>query len=262
MTPEEVGERLVALLAADDADAGDGAAGVSGGGPATRAPSWTCRPPAGGTAVRAARDRRRAGLRLLRLALRRRRAGRRASRSSPTCGPRSRRHGVLLRTRVPRDAPGRRRRSSTSSPAPPGTSGRRYEMFGIDFAGHPDLRAAAAAARVRGPPAAQGVRAGLPGGQGRGRARRSRASPRRAASGADAPARRPDPGEWGPRRTLAGEGRRARERPERRPGAGRERRRDREADREPTERREALMPLWLELPSGWSPWSSRSSPCR
>jgi NADH-quinone oxidoreductase subunit C len=33
MTPEEVGERLVALLTADNAEPGDITAGVSGGGP-------------------------------------------------------------------------------------------------------------------------------------------------------------------------------------------------------------------------------------
>ena len=79
-------------------------------------------------------------------------------------------------------------------------------MFGIDFAGHGELRAAAAAAGVRGPPAAQGVRARLPGGEavagreGAGRVRgRRRRRPIR-------PPGVPAPGEWGPTPTPAGAG--------------------------------------------------------
>ena len=77
-----------------------------------------------------------------------------------------------------------------------------HEMFGIDFARHPRPVAAAAAARVRGPPAAQGVRAGVPGGEavagregaGGVRGRRGRSGPPIRPPGV------PDPNEWGPAR--------------------------------------------------------------
>ena len=74
------------------------------------------------------------------------------------------RHGVLLRTRLPRaDAT-----VASVVDVYPGAAWHEretHEMFGIDFAGHGELRAAAAAAGVRGSPAAQGVRARFPGGQ-------------------------------------------------------------------------------------------------
>ena len=60
----------------------------------------------------------------------------------------SRRYGVLLRTRVPRDAP-----SLTSIidiyPGAGWSERETYEMFDIDFVGHPGSRAVAAATGIR-----------------------------------------------------------------------------------------------------------------
>ena len=91
-----------------------------------------------------------------------------------------------------------------------------HEMFGIEFAGHGELDDAAAPRRLRGPPAAQGLRAGLAGRQavagcqGAGRVRRRRG----AEPPTYPPARRPRP------RRVAASPRRRRSRRRTEPGLG------------------------------------------
>ena len=219
MTPEEVGERMVALLAND---AGAGPAVAEGGGALPRAagllprvprllPRCTAATPACWLECRVAAGpragrRRRAGGALAGRGLRRPATTASWAATSSTGSPPStswptastvvahlwstrRRHGVLLRTRVPRATP-----TVTSV----------VDLFpgrGLARAGDardvrhrlrrpPGADAAAAAARVRGASAAQGVRARLPGGEAvAGREGAGRVRGRRRPARADAPAR-------------------------------------------------------------------------
>ncbi len=108
------------------------------------------------------------------------------------------RHGVLLRTVVPRD----RRRARESGP---GLSRRGLARAGdVRDVRHrlrrpPRPEEAAAAARVRGQPAAQGVRAGRPGREGvAGREGAGGERERRTEPPQIRPPGVPDPNEWGP----------------------------------------------------------------
>jgi NADH-quinone oxidoreductase subunit C len=138
MTPEEVGERLLALLAADNPDAGDVTAGVSGGGPGHQRAVVDVPAARWWAAVGAARDPGALGcdffdwltavddldegfLVVAHLWSSRRK------------------HGVLLRARVPRENPA----IESVVDLFPGAAWHEretYEMFGITFARHPNLR--------------------------------------------------------------------------------------------------------------------------
>src|ERR671920_377590 len=145
MTPEEVGERLLALLAADNPDAGDVTAGVSGGGPGhgravvdVPAARWWA-------AVGAARDPGALGCDFFDWLSAVDELDEGLTVVAHLWSSR-RRHGLLLRARLARagdvrDVRHHLRPASGSAPV-------------------------AAAARFRGQPAAQGVCAGLPGRQG------------------------------------------------------------------------------------------------
>ena len=77
--------------------------------------------------------------------------------------PTSTRHvGVTLKADVPDDDLRRRRRGSPVYPGADWHEREAWEMFGIDFDGHPDLRHLYLPVRVRGPPAAQGLPAARP----------------------------------------------------------------------------------------------------
>jgi NADH-quinone oxidoreductase subunit C len=138
MTPEEVGERLVALLTADSTETGDVVAGVSGGGPGHEravvdvpvARWWA----AAGAALDpgalgcdffdwlSAVDELDEGFTVV-----------------AHLWSTRRKHGVLLRTRLPREAPV----VETLTDLYPGAAWHEretHEMFGIGFARHPDLR--------------------------------------------------------------------------------------------------------------------------
>ena len=140
------------------------------------------------------------GLRLLRLALRRRRAGRAASTIVAHLWSTPRRHGVLLRTRVPR---GRRRASPSIVDVFPGAAWHEretHEMFGVDFAGHPGLTPLLLPPEFEGHPLrkefvlAARVAKPWPGAKEPGESRhggRPSGPPMR-------PPGVPDPGEWGP----------------------------------------------------------------
>jgi NADH:ubiquinone oxidoreductase subunit C len=138
MTPEEVGERLVAVLA-DDSDAAAGVvAGVSGGGPGHERAAVDVPPARWWAAIRAARDP-----------------------GALACDffdwlsavdeldegftvvvhlwSTRRKHGILIRCRVPRDNPV----VESVVDLFPGAAWHEretFEMFGITFARHPDLR--------------------------------------------------------------------------------------------------------------------------
>ena len=138
MTPEEVGERLVALLSADSPEAGDVVAGVSGGGPGHERAVVDVPAARWWAAVGAARDP-----------------------GALACDffdwlsavdeldegftvvahlwSSRRRHGLLLRARVPRANPV----IESVVDLFPGAAWHEretFEMFGITFARHPDLR--------------------------------------------------------------------------------------------------------------------------
>ena len=138
MTPEEVGERMVALLADDNADGGPVVAGSSGGGPGHERAVIDVPVARWGAAIRAARDP-----------------------DTLACDffdwlsavdeldegftvvthlwSTRHKHGVLIRCRVPRINPV----VESVVDLFPGAAWHEretFEMFGITFAGHPDLR--------------------------------------------------------------------------------------------------------------------------
>lgn len=138
MTPEEVGERLVALLADDNADAGEITAGVSGGG-AGHARAVVDVPVARWwAAIGAARDPGALGCDFFDWlsAVDELEDG---FRVVAHLWSSRRKHGVLIRARVPRDNP----TVESVIDLFPGAAWHEretYEMFGIAFARHPDLR--------------------------------------------------------------------------------------------------------------------------
>jgi NADH-quinone oxidoreductase subunit C len=135
MTPEQIGARLVALV--------DGAqAGVSGGGPVHQRATVDVPAPAWVAALKAARDDPELALNYFDW----------LSAVDEADGPdagsfrivthlwsTSARHGVLLRTLVPADAPV----VASVVELYPGAAWHEretYEMFGVEFTGHPDLK--------------------------------------------------------------------------------------------------------------------------
>jgi len=206
MTPEEVGERMTALLASDDPEAGVVTAGVSGGGPGHERAVVDVPPARWWEAVGAARDpgalgcdffdwlsavdELEQGYRLV--------AHLWSSR---------RKHGLLLRALVRRENPV----VESVVDLFPGAAWHEretYEMFGIVFARHPDLRPLLLPPEFEGHPLrkefvlASRVAKPWPGakepGESEGGGPAKRAPMR--------PPGVPDPKEWGPKASAAGEG--------------------------------------------------------
>jgi len=138
MTPEEVGERMTALLATDDPEAGEVTAGVSGGGPGHERAVVDVPVARWWEAVAAAREPGALGCDFFDWL---------SAVDELDDGfmvvahlwSSRRRHGLLLRARVPRQEPVV---ESVVDLFPGATWHERetYEMFGISFARHPDLR--------------------------------------------------------------------------------------------------------------------------
>jgi len=138
MTPEEVGERMTALLATDDPEAGEVTAGVSGGGPGHERAVVDVPVARWWEAVAAAREPGALGCDFFDWL---------SAVDELDDGfmvvahlwSSRRRHGLLLRARVPRQEPVV---ESVVDLFPGATWHERetYEMFGITFARHPDLR--------------------------------------------------------------------------------------------------------------------------
>ncbi|BCB86684.1 NADH-quinone oxidoreductase subunit C [Phytohabitans suffuscus] len=198
MTPDEVGARLVEVLGADVT------ASVSGGQSYARA-TVDVPPPSWGAALRAARDDAALAFDFFDW----------LSAVDEFDGgfsvvahlwSTSRRHGVLVRTRVPRDAPA----VESVVGVYPGAAWHEretHEMFGIDFPGHGELRPLLLAPEFEGHPlrkefvlasrvAKPWPGAKEPGESGHGGGKRA---PMR-------PPGVPAPGEWGPGPTSAAEG--------------------------------------------------------
>jgi NADH-quinone oxidoreductase subunit C len=138
MTPEEVGERLVALLADENAEAGEFTAGVSGGGAGHERAVVDVPVARWWAAVDAARDPGVLGCDFFDWLSAVDELEDGFSVVAHLWSAR-RRHGVLIRARVPRDTP------TVESVVDlfPGAAWHEretYEMFGIAFARHPDLR--------------------------------------------------------------------------------------------------------------------------
>jgi NADH-quinone oxidoreductase subunit C len=139
MTPEEVGERMVALLADDpDAPAGEVLAGVSGGGPGHERAVLDVPMARWRAAVRTARDPGGLGCDYFDWL---------SAVDELDAGftvvvhvwSSRRKHGLLIRARVPREDPV----VESVVDLFPGAAWHEretFEMFGISFAGHPDLR--------------------------------------------------------------------------------------------------------------------------
>ncbi len=197
MTPEEVGARLVRLLGGDD-DAAP-VASVSGGGKWARATVDVPACPLAGRPARGPR-RRRTGIATSSTGCPPWTSWTRASGGGAPLVDHPPARGVLVRRLRPAHGAGRRRRSSTCSPARPGTSGRPTRCSASTSPGHPGLAPLLLPPEFEGHPAAQGVRARLPG-------REALAGREGAGREPDATAARrqpmrppgvPDPGEWGP----------------------------------------------------------------
>jgi len=138
MTPEEVGERLVAVLAADNADTGDVVAGVTGGGPGHERAVVDVPVARWWAAVGAARDPGALGCDFFDWLSAVDELDEGFTVVAHLWSSR-RRHGLLLRTRVPRETPV----VESIVDLFPGAAWHEretYEMFGIAFARHPDLR--------------------------------------------------------------------------------------------------------------------------
>ena len=120
----------------------------------------------------------------------------------PPRRPARRTRTCCVRTRVPRDEPAL---ATATGGLPRRRVARARDLRDVRhrLRRAPRPAAAAAARRLRGPPAAQGLRAGRAGRARPGRARRSRASPSGASAsrpgGAMLPPGVPDPATWGPR---------------------------------------------------------------
>jgi NADH-quinone oxidoreductase subunit C len=138
MTPEEVGERLVAVLAADNAGTGDVVAGVTGGGPGHERAVVDVPVARWWAAVGAARDPGALGCDFFDWLSAVDELDEGFTVVAHLWSSR-RRHGLLLRTRVPRETPV----VESIVDLFPGAAWHEretYEMFGIAFARHPDLR--------------------------------------------------------------------------------------------------------------------------
>jgi NADH-quinone oxidoreductase subunit C len=200
MTPEEVGARLVAAL--PTGENGGAEAGVSGGGAYARA---TVDVPAGAWATAAVTARDDAELRcdffdwlsaVDELAD--------GFTVVAHLWSTAARHGLLLRTRVPRDAA----EVPTLVTVYPGAAWHEretYEMFGIGFAGHPDLKPLLLPPEFEGHPLrkefvlAARVAKAWPGAKEPGESHESAAARRQPMR----PPGVPDPKEWGPGAGLA-----------------------------------------------------------
>jgi NADH-quinone oxidoreductase subunit C len=138
MTPEEVGERLIAVLAADNAGTGDVVAGVTGGGPGHERAVVDVPAARWWAAVGAARDPGALGCDFFDWLSAVDEVDEGFTVVAHLWSSR-RRHGVLLRARVPRENPV----VESVVDLFPGAAWHEretYEMFGISFARHPDLR--------------------------------------------------------------------------------------------------------------------------
>jgi NADH-quinone oxidoreductase subunit C len=139
MTPEEVGERLVALLTADsDETAGDVVAGVSGGGPGHERAVVDVPAARWWAAAGAAQDQGALGCDFFDWLSAVDELDEGFTVVAHLWSTR-RKHGVLLRARLPREAPV----VETLTDLYPGAAWHEretHEMFGIGFARHPGLR--------------------------------------------------------------------------------------------------------------------------
>jgi NADH-quinone oxidoreductase subunit C len=138
MTPEEVGERMTALLATDDRDAGQVLAGVSGGGPGHERAVVDVPVGRWWEAIRAARDSGGLGFDFFDWLSAVDELADGFTVVAHLWSTR-RKHGLLLRSRVGRESPV----VESVVDLFPGAAWHEretYEMFGIAFARHPDLK--------------------------------------------------------------------------------------------------------------------------
>jgi NADH-quinone oxidoreductase subunit C len=198
MTPEEVGERMTAQLATDDADAGQVTAGVSDGGPGHERAVVDVPVARWREAVGAARDPGALGCDFFDWLTAVDELADGFTVVAHLWSSR-RKHGLLLRTRLPRES------ATVESVVElfPGAAWHEretHEMFGITFAGHPDLRPLLLPPEFEGHPLrkefvlASRVAKAWPGAKEPGESEQPGAAKR-------APMRPPgvpDPNEWGP----------------------------------------------------------------